>query len=122
MRRLKIPAFRMALLLMGALWLAGCTRPTSGATAPAALDAQVVSVGQKDVPIYTEWIGTLDGLVNADIKAQVSGYLWALDLFPHRRSPTRLGAGRNDWKGKPWRFPPDGFNLRSRCNILNAID
>jgi membrane fusion protein (multidrug efflux system) len=30
---------------------------------------------QKDVPIYKEWIGTLDGFVNADIKAQVSGYL-----------------------------------------------
>ena len=30
---------------------------------------------QKDVPIYREWIGTLDGLVNADIKAQVTGYL-----------------------------------------------
>jgi membrane fusion protein (multidrug efflux system) len=30
---------------------------------------------QKDVPIYKEWIGTLDGLVNADIKAEVSGYL-----------------------------------------------
>jgi membrane fusion protein (multidrug efflux system) len=35
----------------------------------------VVEVQQKDVPIYGEWIGTLDGLVNADIKAQVSGYL-----------------------------------------------
>ncbi len=30
---------------------------------------------QRDVPIYHEWIGTLDGLVNAAIKAQVSGYL-----------------------------------------------
>jgi len=27
------------------------------------------------VPIYGEWIGTLDGVVNADIKAQVTGYL-----------------------------------------------
>jgi RND family efflux transporter MFP subunit len=27
------------------------------------------------VPIYHEWIGVLDGLVNADIRAQVSGYL-----------------------------------------------
>ncbi len=35
----------------------------------------MVEVQQKDVPIYGEWIGTLDGLVNADIKAQVSGYL-----------------------------------------------
>jgi membrane fusion protein (multidrug efflux system) len=75
MGRAKIPAFRIALVLTGALWLAGCTRPTNGATAPAPLDVQVVSVEQKDVPIYTEWIGTLDGLVNADIKAQVSGYL-----------------------------------------------
>jgi len=35
----------------------------------------VVQVEQRDVPIHTEWIGTLDGIVNADIKAQVSGYL-----------------------------------------------
>ncbi len=75
MPRPKIPAFRIALVLTGALWLAGCTRSTSGATAPAPLDVQVVSLEQRDVPIYTEWIGTLDGLVNADIKAQVSGYL-----------------------------------------------
>jgi membrane fusion protein (multidrug efflux system) len=32
-------------------------------------------VQQKDVPIYGEWIGTLTGQVNADIKAQVTGYL-----------------------------------------------
>jgi RND family efflux transporter MFP subunit len=53
----------------------GCSRPSSGATAPAVPDVEVVDVQQKDVPIYNEWIGTLDGLVNADIKAQVSGYL-----------------------------------------------
>jgi membrane fusion protein (multidrug efflux system) len=35
----------------------------------------VVQVEQKDVPIYSEWIGTTDGMVNADIKAQVTGYL-----------------------------------------------
>ena len=35
----------------------------------------VAEVEQKDVPIDSEWIGTLDGFVNADIKAQVSGYL-----------------------------------------------
>jgi len=38
-----------------------------------------VQVEQKDVPIYGEWIGTLDGMVNADIKAQVSGYLLKQD-------------------------------------------
>ena len=42
------------------------------ATAP---EVEVVQVEQKDVPIYGEWIGTLDGMVNAEIKAQVTGYL-----------------------------------------------
>src|SRR5579863_6177629 len=36
---------------------------------------EVAPVEQKDVPIYGEWIGTLAGHVNADIKAQVAGYL-----------------------------------------------
>ena len=38
-------------------------------------DVEVVQVAQQDVPIYSEWIGTLDGMVNATIKAQVTGYL-----------------------------------------------
>ncbi len=43
--------------------------------APRPLDVQVAKVEQRDVPIYSEWIGTTDGTVNAEIKAQVSGYL-----------------------------------------------
>ena len=38
-------------------------------------DVEVAAVEQRDVPIYREWIGTLDGMVNAAIKAQVGGYL-----------------------------------------------
>lgn len=38
-------------------------------------DVDVVQVEQQDVPIFGEWIGTLDGLVNADVRAQVTGYL-----------------------------------------------
>jgi membrane fusion protein, multidrug efflux system len=36
---------------------------------------EVAAVEQKDVPLYGEWIGTLSGQVNADVKAQVTGYL-----------------------------------------------
>jgi membrane fusion protein (multidrug efflux system) len=36
---------------------------------------EVASVQQKDVPVYGEWIGTLAGQVNANVKAQVPGYL-----------------------------------------------
>ena len=42
---------------------------------PSATDVEVVQVKKEDVPIYSEWIGTLDGLVNADVRAEVTGYL-----------------------------------------------
>jgi RND family efflux transporter MFP subunit len=42
---------------------------------PSTLDVEVVQVEQADVPIYGDWIGTFDGLVNADVRAQVTGYL-----------------------------------------------
>jgi len=38
-----------------------------------------VTVQPADVPLYQEWIGTLDGFVNAKIRAQVTGYLMAQD-------------------------------------------
>jgi RND family efflux transporter MFP subunit len=57
----------------------GCSSSTQGAKTSEPLVVEVVQVEQKDVPIYTEWIGTTDGVVNADIKAQVSGYLMKQD-------------------------------------------
>src|SRR5262249_10504779 len=36
---------------------------------------EVAEVKRQDAPIYSEWIGTLDGMVNAEIRAQVTGYL-----------------------------------------------
>ncbi len=55
----------------------GAIRPrgTSGAGPAGPADVLVAQVEQKDVPIYGEWIGTLDGLTNADVRAQVTGYL-----------------------------------------------
>lgn len=42
---------------------------------PPPQDVQVVTVEQRDVPVVDEWVGSLDGFVNAQIRAQVSGYL-----------------------------------------------
>ena len=55
----------------------GAMRPkhVSGAQPGGAPDVEVVQVEQKDVPIFGEWIGTLDGFTNADVRAQVTGYL-----------------------------------------------
>jgi RND family efflux transporter MFP subunit len=50
-------------------------RPKPAVSAAPPADVMVTQVQQKDVAIYSEWIGTLDGLVNANVKAQVTGYL-----------------------------------------------
>ena len=57
--------------------IVGATRPKriSGAQPGASPDVEVVQVEQKDIPIFGEWIGTLDGFTNADVRAQVTGYL-----------------------------------------------
>jgi RND family efflux transporter MFP subunit len=57
--------------------IVGAMRPkhASGALAGASPDVEVVQVEQKEIPIYGEWIGTLDGFTNADVRAQVAGYL-----------------------------------------------
>ncbi|HWY67126.1 MAG TPA: efflux RND transporter periplasmic adaptor subunit [Terriglobales bacterium] len=53
----------------------GCgTKSVSAAPAPPT-PVQVAEVVQRDVPIYHEYIATLDGYVNAQIQPQVSGYL-----------------------------------------------
>jgi len=68
------------LILIAALAMivvvSACSRTTSASTGPMpAPDVEVARVVQKDIPITREWIGTLDGMVNAAIKAQVTGYL-----------------------------------------------
>jgi RND family efflux transporter MFP subunit len=55
----------------------GAVRPkqVAGAQPGASPDVEVVQVEEKDVPIFGEWIGTLDGFTNADVRAQVTGYI-----------------------------------------------
>ena len=62
-------------LVILALVLLAARSNKPAAAAPRPLDVQVVTVEQKDVPVYSEWIGTTDGAVNAEIKAQITGYL-----------------------------------------------
>ena len=62
-----------AVLLLN--WL-GCSNGKVRAAAPPPPPVvEVAPVIQKDVPLQGEWIGTLEGYVNAQIQPQVSGYL-----------------------------------------------
>src|SRR6266481_5342655 len=53
----------------------GCGNKNVSAAAPPPPNVQVAEVVQRHVPVYHEWIATLDGFVNAIIQPQVSGYL-----------------------------------------------
>ncbi len=62
------------LAMLASSMFLGCQSQRAAAP-PRPAEVEVVSVVQKDVPIFGEWIGTLDGFTNADVRAQVTGYL-----------------------------------------------
>jgi membrane fusion protein (multidrug efflux system) len=60
-------------LALAAIFSGGCEKQ-SNIVLPE-ITVSVTPAIQRDVPIHGEWIGTLTGTVNADVRAQVSGYL-----------------------------------------------
>lgn len=65
-----------SLLLVGSLlFVSGCKRKSAQNATMPPMEVGVVTATQSDVPIYGEWVGNLDGFVNAQIQPQVSGYL-----------------------------------------------
>jgi RND family efflux transporter MFP subunit len=69
-------AARLVLFLLPVtvVFVAGCGSPKAASPLPSP-EVEVASVVQKDVPIYSEWVATLDGYVNAQIQPQVTGYV-----------------------------------------------
>jgi len=66
----------ISVIALGLIFVVVRARERKRTTPPTApLDVDVVQVQEQTVPIYSEWIGTTDGMVNADIRSQVSGYL-----------------------------------------------
>jgi membrane fusion protein, multidrug efflux system len=64
---------KLAALPLAVVFLAGCEKPQAPAPVPPTV--QVTAIEQRDVPIYSEAVGTLEADVNATISAQVGGYL-----------------------------------------------
>ena len=73
-----IVAIGILSLFAGLLVFARSNKPAQAAPRP--LEVGVIAVSPTNVPIYSEWIGTTDGMVNAEIKAQVTGYLLRQDF------------------------------------------
>ncbi len=62
-------------LLCGPLLILGGCSGGKAASAPPPPTVEVATVIQRDTPIYSDWVATLDGYVNAEIQPRVSGYI-----------------------------------------------
>jgi len=65
---------KMFVFAIALLCVSGC-KAKQKAVAASAPVVEITEVAQADIPIYHEWIGVLEGFVNAHIRAQVTGYL-----------------------------------------------
>jgi RND family efflux transporter MFP subunit len=70
-QHLRLSAFSAASLLL----LTACAKKQGASTNAAPMQVSVAPVEQRDVPLYGDWVATLDGYVDAQIQPQVSGYL-----------------------------------------------
>lgn len=128
----------LSLALGNACFLAGCAKKKPPAQ-PGPPEVSVTPVLRRDVPIYREWIGTLDGAVNAEIRPQVSGYLIAqnykegslvkrgallFQIDPRPLEATLDQAKANLAKAKAAQFKADLDEQRSRIlftrNVISA--
>jgi len=69
--------FAAALAVVATLVGGGCKQAAPPAPPPP--EVLVTEVVRKDVPIYTEWVGTTVGFVNAQVRPRVQGYLLKQD-------------------------------------------
>src|ERR1700729_948547 len=68
-----IPAAGM--LILGTVLFTGCGKAPASSGPPQALPVSVVQIEASEVPVSNEWVGTMDGYVNAQIQPQANGYL-----------------------------------------------
>jgi len=71
--RLATPGIATALILLSG----GCGKAPPPAVPP--VDVTFAPVEQRDVPVTQEWVASLHGFVDAQIRAQVNGYLMKQD-------------------------------------------
>jgi membrane fusion protein (multidrug efflux system) len=75
--RVAVNSAMAGVLILGGLLLSGCGKNVNASISkqPPAMKVTVVKAEQSDVPLTGEWVGTLDGYVNAQIQPQANGYL-----------------------------------------------
>jgi len=80
---------RQGALLLAALMLSAAGCHDKSAPPPPPPEVRFITLAPTNLPVFEEWIGTLDGFVNAQIRAQVTGYL----LTQNYREGSRVQKG-----------------------------
>jgi RND family efflux transporter MFP subunit len=75
MRCSYMPAGRLLCSLFSAVLISSAVGCKNKPAAPAPPQVEVMTATTTNLPIFEEWIGTLEGYVNAQIRGQVTGYL-----------------------------------------------
>jgi RND family efflux transporter MFP subunit len=87
--------------LIAVVWVAGLGCRGSGEPpAPPPPDVLFAPVAERDVAIHSDWVGTIEGYVNAEIRPKVSGYV----LSQHYANGTVVKAGQLLFQIDPRQF------------------
>ena len=70
---MKVKSGLILAVLIAGIGLVGCTEEKKTTAPPPPPEVEVAEVIQKDVPVYSEWVASMDGMVNATILDQVQG-------------------------------------------------
>jgi membrane fusion protein (multidrug efflux system) len=97
--RVTVARVALAVFLAGGAGVSACGKKKE-APPPPPPEVVVAPVTQKDVPVFGEWIGSLDGFVNAEIRPQIEGYLLRLVY----REGTLVHAGETLFEIDPRQF------------------
>ena len=94
----------------------GCEKKTPPSPPP---EVQVMTVAPTNMPIFEEWIGSLDGSVNAQIRAQVTGYL--LKQNYREGSEVKKGDALFEIEPRPFQAALDQAKARQAQSAALAV-
>ena len=98
-----------AAIAMSALGMVGCNK-SNAAVPNIVTEVLVAHPVQRDVPVHNEWVASLDGYVNAEIRPQVSGYIISQNYKEGAVVRKRPGAVRH----RPAAVPGDSRPRQGR--------
>ena len=123
---MKLKSGIVLLALSAVLWLWGCSEEKKAVKEPPPVEVMVAEVVQKDIPVYQEWVASMDGIINTTMKTTIRGRS-SSTLVTSRRIGTTITTARATTAvfltTRGWtRWSKAGQNLVSMTNHIHDGD